>query len=402
VARARAIARRSTLGPTVPLLLLLACGGGPSGPDGGGGGGGDETATVSGTVREAATAAALADATVSIGGQQATSDGDGRFELTEVPVGTATLKATRSGYVPVEEAVTLTAGANAHDITLTPQEVYVAGTTAAYVPSGVGTLRGAIVVLGGPDASGFVTGQSITGGTSDLEASLQSLGAALRSLARSQKVALLGSKTTGMANTALNDNGLLGGLGTVAQQSGHAELAEAPVLMFGLSGGCPEASGLVSRHPDRAIGLLVRVPENVTRLTTAAALAVPTFVMQAELDEVVANSVVAATVAVNRSGGGLWALAVEPGVGHSVATATGNAAALGWIVNALSLRLPATPGDPLVALDEASGWLGDPTTFEITPWADYAGDRSKASWLLSQTAAALWQNLGSPPDDDPT
>jgi hypothetical protein len=254
-------------------------------------------------------------------------------------------------------------------------------------------------VLGGPVASGFVTGERIAPDDNpDLEVSLQALGASLRALARSAHVALLGSSTTGMENSATSDNALFLALSTAAGVSGQAEIAAAPVLMFGLSSGAREAAGLVSRHPERAIGLLERVPVDVTALTAPAALAVPTFVMQAELDQVVSNTTVRTTFSGNRSGGGLWALAVEPGVGHHVATSRGNTAAISWITTALTLRLPATPGDPLIALAQPGGWLGDQTTLEIAPWADYLGDRAAASWLLSESAATSWKDLGTPMD----
>jgi Carboxypeptidase regulatory-like domain len=392
VNRARTIARGLTSGGATLVLLLLAACGDSSGPDGGGAG-----ATVSGTVRAASSLAALADATVSVGARQATSDANGRFELTEVPIGAATIRAERPGYFPAEEAVTITAGANSHDFALTPQEIYVSGSNAAYVPAGVGPVRGAIVVLGGPVTSGFVTGERIAPANNpDLEVSLQALGASLRALARSKHMALLGSSITGMGNSATSDNALFAALGIAAQLSRRAEIAEAPVLMFGLSAGGPEAAGLVSRHPDRAIGLLERVPVGVTALTAPAALAVPTFVMQAQLDVVVDNAAVRTTFSGNRALGGLWALAVEPGVGHSEASGRGNAAVISWISEALAFRLPATSGDPLIGLAQSSGWLGNQATFEIAAWADYPDDRTAASWLLSQPAAVSWKELGNP------
>ncbi|HUF35091.1 MAG TPA: carboxypeptidase-like regulatory domain-containing protein [Gemmatimonadales bacterium] len=400
VNRARAIARRVTSGGATLVLLLLAACGDSSGPDGGGPGpdGGGGGATLSGTVRAAGSAAALGDATVSIGARQATSDAEGRYELTDLPTGATTVRAERPGYMPAEAAITITAGANSHDFTLTPQDIYVFGTNAVYVPAGVGPMRAAIVVLGGPVASGFVTGERLAPADAppDLEPGLQALGAGLRALARSARVALLGSKTTGMGNSITSDNALFQALRTAAQMSGHPELADAPVLMFGLSGGGPEAAGLASRHPERAVGLLVRVPSDVTALTASAALAVPTFVMQAELDEVVDNTRVRTTFSGNRSRGGLWALAVEPAVGHRVASTLGNGVAISWITTALELRLPTTSGEPLIALDEPSGWLGNPTTLEIAPWAEYPGDRSAASWLLSESAATSWKDLGTP------
>jgi hypothetical protein len=165
--------------------------------------------------------------------------------------------------------------------------------------------------------------------------------------------------------------------------------------MFGISGGAREAAGLASRNAGRTIGLLVRIPGDVTTLAGQEALAVPTFVMQAELDAVVSNFEVRTKFLTNRSRGGLWALAVEPGIGHFTVTQRGHTAELAWMRIALDLRLPATPGDPLVSLEESSGWLGNQATLEIAPWADYPDSRTDASWLLSQQAASSWNNLGS-------
>lgn len=377
------------VGAALALLLLAGCGD-SAGPNGGG-----DSASLSGTIRDAGGSAVLEGARITSGTRQATSDAAGRFELTGLPVGTATVRAERVGYLSAEATVTLRAGANTRDFALAVQEVFVNGADAVYVPAG-GPLRSVIIVLGGPNTRGFVTGERIAPADNPtLEQSLQQLGADLRALATSSRAALLGSATIAMPNSAASDDALFASIGSVAGLSGHPELATAPVLLFGLSAGCPEAAGLVSRHPQRAIGLLVRVPTSVIDLTAPAALAVPTFVMQAELDEVVDNAAVRTTHAANRARGGRWALAVEPGVGHRVATNRGNVTVTGWIGMALTLRLPATPGDPLVALDEPSGWLGNPTTLEIAAWADYVGDRTAASWLLSQAAATAWQQLAT-------
>lgn len=387
----RAIARWvSSGGATLALLLLAACGD-SSGPDGGGGGG----ATLSGTVRAAGSAEALADATVSIGASQATSRADGTFELPGVPVGLATVRANRPGYLPAEEAVTLAAGANSHDFTLNPQEVYQFGSNAVYVPGGVGPMRGTIVVLTDLQASGFVTGRTIASDPPELETGLQALGASLRALASSAHVALLGSHFNGV-NSSTSDAGIFAALSTAGQMSGQAGLADAPVLMFGIGGETPEAAGLVARQPGRAIGLLAWVPFGLTALTTPEALSVPTFVMQHGDDAVSRNAAARATFSENRVHGGLWALAVEPGLELRAATSRGNGVRVGWLADVLAHRLPSTPGDPLVALDEASGWLGNQTTLEIAPWADYPGQRTAASWLLSELAATSWKNLGTP------
>ena len=387
--RSRSIARRLTSGGTTLMILLLVACGDSSGPDGAA-----EGATLSGIVRTAGGPAVLEGVTISGGGQQATSDAGGHFELTNLPVGPATVRAERPGYLPAEDLVSISAGANTHDFVMSAQEIFVSEPYATYVPAGVGPLRGVIISLGGGvTTSGFVTGGNLEG-TGELEESLQALGASLRTLTKSAHVALLGTTIERLANSAASDDALFTAMARVAGLSGHPELAAAPVLTFGLDAGSAEAIGLALRHPERAIGVIVRVPTSVPDLTAPSALAVPTFVMLSELDDLVDNGQIQATFAANRSRGGLWALAVEPGIQHAAATATGNAANVGWIATALALRLPAAMGDPLVTLDEASGWLGNQTTLEIAPWADYPGSRSAASWLLSESAAISWRGLG--------
>ena len=386
------IHRVAQRGAALALLFLAACGdsGDSVGPPEGVG-------TLSGVVRSASAGAALEGATISAGGLQATSGADGRFVLAGVPAGAATVRCERAGYVAQEAAITIAAGANSRDFTLAAREIFEFGTSAVYVPAEVGALRGAIIVLGGPVASAFVTGNVLAPGLPpDVEASGQALGAGLRALAKAERVALFGSRTTGMENGPASDDALFAALGTAAQLSGHAELAAAPVVMYGISGGGPEASGLASRHPERAIGVIARAPSGLSTLTDPAALGVPTFVMLAELDVVVSNTFLRMTAAANRAQGGLWALALEPGVEHFGGSSANNETTIGWISAALARRLPAEPGGPLVALPEASGWLGNPATLEIAPWDAYTGDRAAASRLLSEAAAVAWRALTGP------
>ena len=381
---------RRFLLPTVlaaALSVSSACGN-ESGPEPNQG-----NATLSGTVRAASGSAVLEGATISVGTVQATSDASGHFQLTGLAAGAATVRAERPGYLAASEAVTLTEGANAHDFSLAVQEIYEAGPMAAYVPAGVGPVRGAIIVLGGPITSGFVTGDPLGTSSPELDESLQELGASLRALARSARVVLLGTATVNLANNSGSDDALLAALGTFARRSGHPELADVPVLMVGLSAGSHEAGGLVARNPGRAIGLLLRVPVAAPTLMAADALAVPAFVMQAELDSEDTNLAIRAIFAGNRSRGGRWALAVQPGMEHGSPSSLANQAMIGWISEALA-RIPTTAGDPLVVFDETVGWLGDPATLEITPWADYPGDRATASWHLSASAASIWQAVG--------
>lgn len=382
----------SKVGAGGALLLALLLSGckdstGPSGGD----------ASLTGTVRATGTSVVLADASISVGTRSTKTNAAGQFELTGVPVGAASVRVTRPGYEDAVVQLNLVRGANSHDFSLGVKEIYRAGAIAALVPAGPEPIRAVILALGGPDVSGFVTGERIAPADrpAALEASLQDLGASLRALARSRRVALVGSSDGGMASSAENDRHLLDALRNVSVSSGHAEIAEAPLLLVGISGGSREAAGLVSRHPERSVGLLVRVPSSVASLTAPEALAVPTFVIQGEDDTNVDNVGVRMTFSTNRSRHGLWALVAEPGVGHQNPTSEGNSAQVGWMQEVLAQRLPAAAGDPLVALAEESGWLGNMATLEVSSWPDFTADKTKASWLLSQSSALTWQSLGT-------
>ena len=372
---------------TLPALLtLLACGD-SAGPNEEGDG------ILAGTVRSAGTSAALEGATISAGGKEATSDANGRYELAGLGAGTVAVQVARPGYQKATASVTITAGTTTQDFTLTVREVYTSGNYAMYVPAGAGDLRAVIITLGGPATNGFVTGDRIAPADKPLlEESLQSVGAGLRALAASRRVALFGENAVLEDGTG-SDVALFTAISAFATQSGHPELADAPFLALGISAGAREGSGLVARFPSRAIGLLGWHPAGVNTIADPAAMAVPTLLVQAENDGTTYPGVPAAFTD-NRSRGALWALVVEPGIDHDDATSAASATVMGWIAEALGRRLPAAAGDPLVGLIQDSGWLGNQSTLEIAAWADYPGERPEASWLPSRSTAEGWQALG--------
>lgn len=380
--------RRVAATALLTSLFLSACGE-STGP-------GNTDATLAGAVRAAGTATPLPGAKVSIGSLSATSDANGHFEIAGITAGSVTVRVTLAGYEDAQAQLQLAGGANSHDFSLAVREIYEAGGNAIFVPAGTGPIRAVIITLGGPDASGFVTGDRIvpTNRPDALEATMQALGASLRELARTQRVALFGSSTTGMASSTESDNLIFAALTGFATSSGRPELATAPFLPVGISAGSREAAGLVSRHPERSVGLFVRVPASVPELN-GAALDVPAFVLQGAVDTDVDNAAVQQSFLVNRSRHGLWALAVEPGVGHQTPTGTGNAGQISWMREALIRRLPAAPGGELIALDEEQGWLGDNGTLDVSAWADFTAEKLEASWMMSQQSAQLWKNLGS-------
>ena len=273
-----------------------------------------------------------------------------------------------------------------------PAEVLEFGEFALFLPAEVRTLRGLLLPLGGPDTRAFVTDGAYGAPIPELEAALHAYGQSLRALAVEQGLAILGTRLSGedgLPNTPATDGTLFGAIEEAAELSGHPELRTVPLLVYGISGGTPQAIGFVARHPERAAALLLKVPAPPQRLDNAAALAVPTYLLLAEQETFADNREVTAVFESNRRAGGLWALATEPGVPHHSLTAAHRSISVDWLRAVAGLRLAAAVGESLRTIPEASGWLGHPD-IGVADWASYAGERDKASWFPSRRTAEEW------------
>lgn len=133
----------------IAAMLVAACGGSDPGDP-------TATATVAGVVR-AASGAVIAGASVKIGSATATTGADGRFELPNVPVGSATIVISAPDFDPRSQTVTLSAGPNTHDVVLTPADGGVWGTRANLLAANsefaLAEANGKLYVLGGYPAN---------------------------------------------------------------------------------------------------------------------------------------------------------------------------------------------------------------------------------------------------------
>jgi hypothetical protein len=347
-----------------------------------------------GFVTSAVTGAAVVGAEVRIGDAVARSRANGSFEFIGLTPGPATLRATAAGFENFEIPLTVTASTVAQDVGLTRIQVFEFGDFALYIPETVDVPRALLVALGGPNTKGFVTGQPLGAPIPAVEASLQTLGEELRTMASTAGLAMLGYSRAAMPNGAESDQLLRNAIANAAMMSGRPELASVPVLMYGLSGGARQASGFTARNPERVAGLFLKVPAGVESIAEGAALRVPTYMVQAELDVFVNNATLTTAFEGNRRAGALWALTREAGVAHHSLSEAQRALTLNWMSTILELRLPATAGSNALAnLAEASGWLGDRATGDVAAWDAFTGDRRAASWLPSQTTAQEWESF---------
>jgi Carboxypeptidase regulatory-like domain len=349
---------------------------------------------LAGTVINRINDAPVAGAVVRIGDVAVTTGADGRYQFEELTVGEAMLRCSAPGYQEFTSDITVTSGTVFLDIALTRIEVFELGDFALYVPAGMNVIRGVILALGGPNTKAFTTRDQPFGApVPETEASLQTLGESFRTMAAARGLAILGTSLSAMANGSESDQLILNALRTAEEASGRHGLSTVPLLVYGMSGGAPQATGFTSRHPERVVGLFLKVPQSVTALTSEGSLRVPTLMVLAELDAFVDNAALTAAFEANRRAGGLWAMVRESGVPHHSLSLSQRLLTLAWMRTVLEQRMPSTLSGPPRDLAESAGWLGDPATGDVSFWFDYPGDRTAASWLPSQEAAEWWQFL---------
>lgn len=281
-----------------------------------------------------------------------------------------------------------------------PPGIFEFGDFALYVPIDVSSVRGILLTLGGPDSRAFLTDGLFGAPKPELEAALHLLGRELRTLAADHGLAMLGTSRQGkseLPNQLQTDELIFDALGEAARISGRAELAGAPIFVYGISGGTPQAIGFTARNPGRVGALLLKVPAPPEHLSRPEALAVPTYLILAEHESHADNTVVIAVSESNRSAGGLWAVAVEPGVPHHSLTPNHRALTVNWLRAIVERRLGASAQDPLRDIPESTGWLGSPE-FGVADWAGYPGDRKAANWFPSRATAEEWRNFTGPGD----
>lgn len=182
---------------------------------------------------------------------------------------------------------------------------------------------------------------------------------------------------------------LLNALVEFAQRSQHPELAEAPLLLWGISAGGEFNYEFAAWKPERVIGFIVNKGGiYYSALLPPAARAVPALLFAGERDLSARTDVIKGLFALNRRAGARWALTVERGAAHE----EGQSRALSRLFfDALLDRRLRRPGEPLAPLNESEGVHGDPATGALTPAASAPSSETISAWLPNQRVAEAWQ-----------
>lgn len=358
----------------------------------------EPSTSLSGVVRASETNMPVSGVEVSTGAFQATTGADGRFEFLDVPEGPRTIVATADGYDAYSSVITIQEGDNTHDILLDLESLYTFATDevdfALYLKPETQTFRGVLFLVAGSSNQSldFVYGEDLWA----TNLSFVDTREEFLDLADRYSLAVMGADTHD--NTSLNARrDVFLALEAFADGTGHAELAEAPILLDGYSlGGC-FAYDITSDTPERIVGFITQKGGCHAELDRGPAKFVPGYLFIGENDLASRFDNITAAFEVNRLGGALWSVAEQPAVGHDFVELTGSGRNLTtrWMEAVLDLRLPPLPppGDPVVLnlIDEASGWLGNRETFEIAAYECYTEDKLQASWLPTMATAQQWQ-----------
>ena len=269
-----------------------------------------------------------------------------------------------------------------------------------YLPPGVTTYRSVLFFVAPPtvEARGFANGESLINPNPPSAEAFARLNEqatglrrwALEHAADKHGTALLGANLTPPANRQTEAD-IIETLTDIAEQSGHAELAHAPLVLVGMSAGGCLAYDFTRRRSSRVVGFIAQKGGCLVD-DAEAARDVPGYLFIGETD-LDSNANITQAFESNRKEGALWALASEPGAGHVAVRDID--LVTNWIDSVLERRLPESvaAGSPVTLqnLDETAGWLGNRQTFEIADFSQYGGDRLKAAWLPTIQTAQDWQ-----------
>jgi poly(3-hydroxybutyrate) depolymerase len=260
-----------------------------------------------------------------------------------------------------------------------------------WYPADAGTLRGVLVLVPGSNGDGRAQVQDTVWQAFATKHKLALVGCFFKDKPHEQNFIeeyVDVSKGSGQA--------LLDAMASFGKRANHPEIANAPLLLWGMSAGGEFNYEFVSWKPERVIAFVVN-KGNIyyTALAPRAARNVPGILFIGEKDLEFRVNAITGLFAINRRGGALWALAEEPGVGHVVGRSRDVAMVL--FEDALAMRL----GDGgLKPIGEKSGFIGDLKQKTFRAMGDSAAPNFPTAWLPTTRVARAWQAMltGAPFD----
>lgn len=188
---------------------------------------------------------------------------------------------------------------------------------------------------------------------------------------------------------------LLEAIQNFADKSGHAEVAQVPLLLYGESAGGQFDYDFTLWKPERVMAFVVNkggfyIPDEPDN----HALSTPGLFFLGKKDTDERINAITSIWTNGRKMGALWALAPQPNSGHEFSRTAPVAQA--FFDGVLKARLPddsLAPGDSpsMKPMEENQGWTGDLTTFEIHDASTDSEPNHNASWFPDQNSATVWK-----------
>jgi len=177
----------------------------------------------------------------------------------------------------------------------------------------------------------------------------------------------------------------------LAQESGHQELIDAPLLFWGHSGGAYAATRFASRFAERTVAF-VRYNSGPTLqgdLSVLSRIPAVFFTGGKESKEIIDGTETAWKR--GRALGAPWTFVINPDATHGNPNDLKKADQLliPWITAVIRQRL-SPKGDRLQAVPEGSAWIGNNRTGEVAPFGSFLESRLQGSWLPDEPSAHAW------------
>jgi len=256
-----------------------------------------------------------------------------------------------------------------------------------WIPREAGTLRGALILVPGSNGDGRAQAQDTV----------------WQAFATKQKLAIVGVRFTDKPHdqnfiedyvnvSRGSGQALLDALSKFAGRVQHPELANAPLVFFGMSAGGQFNYEFAAWKPERVIAFVVNKGGiYYTALTSRATREVPAMLFIGGKDLESRVSTITGLFALNRRGGALWALADEPAAGHIVGRSRDMS--IIFFEDVLPQRLG--DGATLKPLTEKSGFLGDLKAKTFQPIGEQPAPNYPTAWLPTERVAKAWQAMVS-------
>ena len=294
-----------------------------------------------------------------------------------------------TGQAPAPTSVAPTLPGTTFDDTIPSGYNFAKAEFRLWVPEGVKSLRGIVLLMPGSNGDGRAMSQDTVWQRFAVKHEFALVAGRLTDKPHEQNFIedyIRVSDGSGQAVlTAIND---------FASSSRHPELATAPLLLWGMSAGGQFNYEFVAWKPERVIAFVVNKGGiYYSALLPRSARETPGVLFVGGKDLEFRTNTIVGLFAVNRRAGALWALSEEPGVGHVVGRS--RELALLFYEDVMKERLSAIPG-PLKPMPARPSFVGDFKSRAFQPTADGNAPGYPTAWLPSERVARAWQSILTP------